>query len=120
MQSENKLFVELTSEEASTITGGNALAVFGEVQQIIAGSASRFQQTQQIRGVLQKYRPWSLKGGGILLGDVKGGRIGDFRRFSFNTGIGGRNMPDDLPNGWDWGVTRNGKALFGGFGGPKW
>jgi hypothetical protein len=117
MQSENELFVELTSEEASTITGGNARAVFADVQQIIAGSASRWGKTDQIASVvLQKYRNWSWNGGGgVVLGDVKGGRSGDFRRIGWNSG-----KPDDLPNGWDWAVVRNGKALFGGFGGPKW
>lgn len=121
MKSEDKLFIELTNEEASSVTGGNARAVFAEVAQIIAtgGPNQGHGVREKVRGVLFKYQLWFSNGGGIILGDVKGGR-GDFTRLSFNTGIGGRNIPDDLTNGWDWGVTRNGKTIKGGFGGPKW
>jgi len=119
MKSEHQLFIELTSEEASSVTGGNTRAVFAEVAQIIAtgGSNQSFGVIQKIRGVvLRKYGSWSSKGGGVILGDVKGGRIGDIRRLTYNSRLA--NMPDDLPNGWDWGIIKNGKVRAGGFGGP--
>lgn len=119
MKSEHQLFTELTSEEASTITGGNTAAVFAEVAQIIAtgGPNQGFGVTQKIRGVLFKYSKWGGNGGGIVLGDVKGTTRGDYRYFTFNSRL--TNRPDDLPNGWDWGIIKNGKVRGGGFGGPK-
>ncbi|MEA5559342.1 hypothetical protein [Nodularia spumigena] len=48
----------------------------------------------------------SEDGNGFIYGDRKGSSS-DLRR-------AGKNMPDDLPHGWNWGVLDNNEWVLGG------
>lgn len=87
---DNSLFTDITAEEEVTVQGG---AFWAAATAIVVGGTA--------------FAKWaSTSGNGMILYDEKN---------SWNDkGRIGKNMPQDLPNGWRWGIRDGGEWIAGG------
>jgi|GEM_PF-2670222 len=95
-----KLFVELTNEEEASIQGGApwvlvAVGMGGTSIGAIAGAG------------------WAIFN--WLREDGRNGFIFNDRKNSFSETRAGGQIPQDLPNGWSWGVRDRGNWIAGGY-----
>lgn len=110
MKSENNLFVDLTNEEASKLTGGLAPAVVAGVKVAVAigGVAGA---GAAVTNLTRAFGGWlSRPGNGFIIGDRKGSSR-DWRRAG--------DISNDAPHGWNWGVRNRGQWIAGGYNGPR-
>lgn len=109
---QDQLFLELTNEEESNITGGGAIpfAVVAAVK-IIAATGALAAAGAAFMNLMNRFGGWiGSRGNGVIIGDRKGSTR-DWRRAG--------DVPTDLPHGWNWGVRSNGNWIAGGYNGPK-
>lgn len=110
MKSEDQLFVELTSEEASNISGGAAKAVAAGVA-VIAAIGGGANAVAAVTNLTRAFGGWlSRPGNGFIIGDRKGSSR-DWRRAG--------DLPNDTPFGWNWGVRSGSRWIAGGYNGQR-
>ena len=112
MKSEDKLFIELTNEEASSVTGGltNADRVVAAIRQVAITGGTNSNIFRNASAVINQFPRWFQRSGnGFTVGDRKGSSV---EVVKFNPASA------DVPNGWNWGVSRLGTWIAGGFEGP--
>ena len=102
-----QLFVELTNEEESNITGGAVPFLLMAAIRLVVATG----QIALLGTALMRFSGWlGSSGNGLIIGDRKGSTR-DLRRAG--------DVPADLPHGWNWGFRSRGTWVAGGYNGPK-